>query len=202
MDPSEKIEQKFSKLLNIGRSILIKYKWNGGDYGVKSRGRGDPPIHPSPDEYLKFRIETQNLIRRVCGENSDHYLEVKRIADDETTGYDGYFFYLIVAALEASYTDYKEGLLFDLRSLVAAELLGDILDQAKYLVDENYYVAAASLAGAVLEDSLRKLSQRHKLPVPTITRIDSLNVELAKAGAYNTHVQKKIGASGFSMGID
>lgn len=96
--------------------------------------------------------------------------------------------------MEAAFRDFNEGFLFDLCSLVAAELFSDFLDQAEHLLSEDYYVPAASLAGAVLEDSLRKLCHRRDLPVPAKTTIESLNMELAKASVYDKLVQKQITA--------
>jgi hypothetical protein len=54
--------------------------------------------------------------------------------------------------LEAAKADCEDGLLFNLKALVQAEILGDFLDQARVLFDAGYYVPAASLAGAVLID--------------------------------------------------
>ena len=84
--------------------------------------------------------------------------------------------------------------MFDLRALVAAELLGDFIEQAEALVKEGYHVPAASLVGAVLEDTLRKLCEAHNIGVPHKTKISRLNAALAKAGIYNKLVQKRITA--------
>lgn len=82
----------------------------------------------------------------------------------------------------------------DLRALVATELLGELLDQAKLLNAEGYHVAAASLAGAVLEATLRRLCQARGLSIPEKTNINRLNDALAKAGAYDKLTQKRITA--------
>ena len=85
-------------------------------------------------------------------------------------------------------------MLFDLRRLISAELLGNLLEQAEFLVTEGYHVPAASLAGAVLEDTLRKLCDKHGITYPKKTKIDSLNSELAKRGIYTQLTQKQITA--------
>jgi hypothetical protein len=81
-----------------------------------------------------------------------------------------------------------------MRALVAAEILGDFIEQAQTLLDAGYYVPAASLAGAVLEDSLRKLCEQKGIPIPEDTKINKLNRSLAKSGAYNNLTQKQITA--------
>jgi hypothetical protein len=96
--------------------------------------------------------------------------------------------------VKAAQHDFESGLLFDVRALVAAEILGDFIDQAQTLLDAGYHVPAASLAGAVLEDSLRKLCGRQGIRIPEDTKIDKLNRLLAKAGAYNKLTQKQITA--------
>ena len=58
-------------------------------------------------------------------------------------------------------SDVDTGALVGLRDIISAELFGDFLDMAEHLQSEGYFHAAATLAGAVLEDSLRRaLSER------------------------------------------
>ena len=172
---SERINEKFQTLLQEGQQILGSCGWNGSDYQHR---------HPSDIDYRRFRTEAMNLVRRVCGENSDHYQEFKRLAEGRETACNSYYFKDCLGVLQAAQKDYEGGYLFDLRTLVAAELLGDFIDQADVLVAEGYQVPAASLAGAVLEDTLRKLSVSKEIPIPEKTNIDKLNADLAKAEVY------------------
>ena len=50
------------------------------------------------------------------------------------------------------------------------------------------------MGGVVLEDALRKLCEKHGVSVPSSTKIDRLNADLAKAGVYDKLVQKRITA--------
>jgi len=184
MENREKIEQKFQKLLAEGKLILDRCGWNGRQWSY----------FPSEVDYLRFRTESLNLISRVCGENSGHYKELKNIAENEKMTSNSFFFHMCYGILEAAYNDFTEGFLFDLRSLISAELLGDFLEQAETLFEQGYHVPAASLAGAVLEDSLRKLCEKHSIAVPEETKIDKLNIELAKCNVYNKLTQKEITA--------
>ncbi|HEX7061543.1 MAG TPA: HEPN domain-containing protein [Woeseiaceae bacterium] len=85
-------------------------------------------------------------------------------------------------------------MIFQVRALVAAEVLDDFLEQAEHLFAQGFHVPAASLAGAVLEDTLRKLAESKGISVPGKTSIDKLNAELAKAGTYDKLVLKRITA--------
>jgi hypothetical protein len=185
MNLKEKIELKFRKLLEEGSSILNSAGWNGQDYGNN---------HPSDQDYQRWRTEALNLVKRVCGESSEHYSQLKHFTEDKDTKTNSYYFKDCFGILEAAHNDYKDELLFDVKTFIRAELLDDLLSQAEYLLSEGFYVPAASLAGAVLEDTLRKLCNSKNVTYPTLTKIDSLNVELAKIGLYDKLIQKEITA--------
>lgn len=95
-------------------------------------------------------------------------------------------------ALGALQSDYEAGLLADMRSEVRGEILGDFMAQAQYLLEKGLKDPAAMLVGAVLEDSLRQLSQKHD--VPEGTGIESMNVPLKKAGVYGLPQQQQVTA--------
>jgi len=135
-----------------------------------------------------------NLIRRSCGEDSDHYNQIKQLATGKDSDNNGYYFSHCFGILEAAHKDFEAGLLFQIKSLVAAELLEDFISQAQILLDSGFYVPAASLTGAIIEDTLRKLSEKNGINVPEKTKIDSLNSELAKRGVYDKLIQKRITA--------
>lgn len=184
MSMSERVNKKFQDLLEDGKRVLSNCGYDGSQFDKR----------PSDVDYRRFRTEAMNLVRRVCGEDSDHYQELKRLAEGESTSENSYYFKDCFGVLQAAQRDYEGGFLFDLRALVAAELLGDFIEQAEILIAEGYYVPAASLTGAVLEDALRKICIKNGINVPKRTKIDSLNAELAKAGVYNKLVQKRITA--------
>lgn len=184
MQNVEKIKNKFEKLLSEGRGILSKSGWNERNFNT----------FPSDVDYLRFRTESLNLIERVCGKDSSHYKELWNIATDKEMKHRSNYFTMCVGILEAAYNDFNDDFLFDMKSLVSAELLGNFLEQAEVLLENGYHIPAASLAGAVLEDSLRKISEKNGIKVPEKTKIDKLNIELAKAGVYNKLTQKEITA--------
>lgn len=105
-----------------------------------------------------------------------------------------YFFSHSYGILEAAFRDFSDDFLFDLRTLVRADLLDDFLAQAEVLLNDGYHVPAASLAGAVLEDTLRRMCDERRITYPQKTKIDALNSLLAKDSAYNKLTQKEITA--------
>ncbi|HEY3130573.1 MAG TPA: DUF4145 domain-containing protein [Acidobacteriota bacterium] len=185
MNTNDIVIAQFKRLLEEGHRILAAAGWDGRKY---------QRTFPGDVEYLKFRTSAMNLVRRACGETSDHYRQLRQIAEDKQHKDNSFYMHQCVGVVEAAHEDFSRGLLFDLKALVAAELLGDFLEQAEHLVAEGYYVPAASVAGAILEDALRELCQKHSIPVPIKTNIEMLNVALAKANIYDKLVQKQITA--------
>ena len=173
MSTQEKISNSFTQLIQEGRRL--------GERG-------------SNTDYLRFRAQAMNLIRRSCGASSDHYQELKRLAEDQNSATNPYYLAHCLGVVEAAHRDFEAGLLFDVRSLVAAELLGDFMEQAETLLAAGYHVPAASLAGAVLEDAMRKLCEKHSINNPPKSGINALNAELARNGIYDKLIQKRITA--------
>ena len=68
----------------------------------------------------------------------------------------------IAAALRE---DLSLGRLASLSGLISADLFADFLEMAEHLLGEGYKDPAAVLAGGVLEEHIRKLSEKHGLPV-------------------------------------
>ena len=164
---------------------------------------GEPK--PRDDDYFSFRTQALNLIRRVCGDTSNHYDALKRIASENESANDSSFFPHCLGVVRAAKKDFELGLLFDLRAVIAAELLGSFMDQAERSLNATHICAAASLAGAVLEELLGKIAEAHKISPPSFppeggddvstsdrTSMKSLNDELAAGGVYNALVQKRI----------
>ena len=185
MTAPDLISKRFGDLITEGRKILVQHAWNGSLY---------PARHPPADAYLRFRTVAMNLVRRSCGEKSDHYRELRRLADSKGSANSSFFLAHVIGVVEAAKSDFDSGLLFDMRALITAEVFADFIDQAEHLLKAKYYVPAASLAGAVLEDTLRTLCDKNGISIPGKTKIDRLNAELAREEVYNKLTQKRITA--------
>lgn len=180
----EKVIKKFESLLIEGKQILQNYGWDGQLWNRP----------PPQNEYIRWRTEAINLIKRICGEDSKHYRQLNSIFHDDKVKFNSYYFYFCYSIVEAAKRDFDDDFLADIKSLVRADLLDDFLSQAEMLLEEEYHIAAALLAGGVLEDTLRKLCEKQGIPYPNKTSIDSLNISLAKANVYDKLIQKEITA--------
>ena len=176
----DRVLADFTTLVENGNLLLQEGGFNGTDWGTR---------WPNGVRSAELLMRARNLIRRTCGEESDHYRDLLELSK----GLEPYIPRL-QGVLLAARDDFEQGRLSDLRRLIEAEVLGDLLEQAEALLAAGYYIAAASIAGAILEDTLRKLCDAHRISYPSKTKIDSLNAELAKNGVYNKLAQKQITA--------
>jgi len=94
---------------------------------------------------------------------------------------------------KAAKNDYENGFLDSLRSLITAEVFDNELEQAQELLDSKYHVAAAVIAGTVLETALRELCDSQIPPIGN-GKLDKMNADLKKAGVYNQLQSKRITA--------
>jgi hypothetical protein len=97
-----------------------------------------------------------------------------------------------VAILKAMKFAYEKGHLDDIAVLVHADLFGDFLEMAGYLLGEGFKDPAAMLTGGVLEEHLRKLCAKQAIPL-TVTKargviqknmINQMNTDLYGASVY------------------
>jgi hypothetical protein len=184
MDHQALIKKEFSSLINEGRTILVAAGFQNGEF----------VDYPPLNDYTRFRTSALNLVRRSCGSDSDHYVSLKYFADDKDKMSSSYHLLDCLGILEAAQRDFESGLLFDLRSLIFSEVLGDFIEQAEALFLAGYYAAAAVLIGGVLEDTLRKLAVNNNIKIPDRKSLDPINIELARAELYDKLTQKRITA--------
>jgi len=100
----------------------------------------------------------------------------------------------ILRALRLSYAnDYLQSI----NELVHADIFGDFLDMADYLLEAGYKDPAAVISGSVLEEHLRKLSSKHGVQVlksdAKPKKADTLNAELSN-DVYSKLDQKNVTA--------
>lgn len=96
--------------------------------------------------------------------------------------------------MKAAKDDYEHNYLFDIRSLIQAEVFDDFLEQAMHLLERGYHGPAAVIAGCVLEDGLRRLCVQNSVPVPSRTTIEPMNVALVKSDVYGVVLKGQISA--------
>jgi hypothetical protein len=71
----------------------------------------------------------------------------------------------------------------------------DLLEQADQLLVSSHRVAAAVLAGGVLEVHLRRLCEKHRLPIAGVGSIDKYNGAIGQARNEGTTIYEKADTS-------
>lgn len=140
---------------------------------------------------LKWKVKAKNLLQQAAGAESQHF---KYFADAESGGFHGTNFDILKelkAVFLAAKEDCEGGWLVSVRSLVQAEVFDTELEQAEELLASGYVVAAAVIAGTVLETALRAHCEVHDLAAG---KLDKMNADLARAGLYDKNMQKRITA--------
>jgi hypothetical protein len=177
------IARRFAELDEQANKISASKKANTGQYAWGN----------SVDErlLLNWRVKVRHLLGSACGSDSEH---LKQFRDGEElqsmqTSHD--VFERLYPVFLAAKEDFEGGYLNTLRVLLQSELFDSELDQADELLGTGYKVAAAVVAGVVLETGLREMCADKQL---SVGKLDKMNADLAKAGVYNKLVQKQITA--------
>jgi hypothetical protein len=134
-------------------------------------------------------VKARNLLSQACGPDSEHYRVFLSAQETRMMSTNFDTLQRVKAVFLAAKEDYEGGYLRSVRSLVHAELFANELEQAAELLQSGYKVAAAVVAGVVLETTLRSLCTDKNIPV---SKLDKMNADLAKAGVYNVLMQKRV----------
>lgn len=150
---------------------------------------GKPYYKVPSDRYKEWATNVLNLLHRTFGESSVHYKNFS----EHYSQFDGWEsnFSDSYGIFRAAREDYEGGYLFHIRTLAKAEVLSDALSQAKELLASGYKDPACILARVSLESALKDLSSKFDV---TEGKLDRMNADLSKAGAYNMAKQKQITA--------
>lgn len=140
-----------------------------------------------------WRIRVLTLLREILPRDDLYRLKVEGLF----ARYRGGTFHLgdrdAVHTLKALRHDIMRGDLRPVAGLVSAQLRGDFLEQADYLFQQGYHVAAASLAGAVLEEALRQLAHSKRLSWTGPSSIAKLNALLRDSDCYSAVIAVRVG---------
>jgi len=142
-----------------------------------------------PREFDQWATKVANVLQRVFGEDSVHFKSFSK----HQSQYNGHAGEVerAIGVFKAAKSDYEGGYLFKLNSLISAEIIDDVLEQAEELLVAKYVGPACVIAGVALETTLKKLCDNNSI---AHAKLDKMNADLAKAGVYNVGVQKQVTA--------
>jgi hypothetical protein len=143
----------------------------------------DKKREASPDGYHAIMVRMHACILRCSPAGSSYQSHLERAwkADDAYEVFKG----TLVALRE----DLKNGRLAKFEELVHADVYSDLLAQGEGLIREGFHRAAAVVAGASLEEHIKKLAVKHgtgtQLANAQPKRASAMNSELKTAGVYS-----------------
>ena len=184
MNVNEKVISRLTELIDRGLEIEKSKKspppnFIGFDSTVDSQAAN------------QWHASAMSILAKAFGKDSEHFQLFESCCKEGVT-YSP--LHKGIGILNAAKEDYEHGYIQDVRNLVAAEVFSDLLEQASELLDAGYHGPAAVLAGAVLEDNLRKLCSLNSVVLPDRPKLDYMNAQLARVNAFNKLTQKRITA--------
>jgi hypothetical protein len=175
--------RRFNELSNQAEAIEAKKQTQRTEYGVATYV--DQPM------LLNWQVKVRHLLSSVCGTNSQHFIAFSDAEKPILYVTNHELFQNMKAVFLAAKEDYEGGYLHRFRDVIQADVFDSELEQAEELVASGYYMAAAVIAGVVLETKLRQLCEDKGL---ASGKLDKMNADLAKADVYNKLTQKQITA--------
>jgi hypothetical protein len=189
----QKYLRRFDELIAKGQDILANAEVRTIDddpYGDwAAAGCTSPPRTITEIRHASFQQWQMNWVTLLNQIVPQTHPQRSDITDLASYAPDAGTLQKMLAILRAVKEDYENGFLADLPTLIRAEVAADYLAQAETLYSEQYHVAAAVLAGGVLEDTLRKMCCARNIAIhkPGGERrsVNTMNDDLARANAYN-----------------
>ncbi|MBM3477449.1 MAG: hypothetical protein FJX75_29620 [Armatimonadetes bacterium] len=169
---------------------LIEAADKVGDTRYETMGRAGVDI----SAFTEWATSALHVLRLALGERSDHYGSFKQRSDSFRYEFD--IFRHCLGVVKAARSDLAAGLLTSMQELAAAEVFDELIDVAAYVHKQGHHLSAGAIAGAVLEDSLRKLCVKHNVQWSPPSAISKLNTELYKVGVYGKPVHGQVEAWG------
>lgn len=180
---TEKLIERANQLLDKAQKVVGTRRSNSSEHVFA-------PATVDSSLFHEWKNNTQNFISLVCGETSPYY---KNFVEGVKNAFPGEL-ERGIGILKALKEDIEQGYLARIKDLVSAEIFTDFIEMAQHLLDSDYKDSAASLVGAVLENGLRQIAQKHNVDIKSGDDIGSLNTKLADKEVYNRLIQKQIQA--------
>jgi len=187
---TEAILNRIQRLIDRGEEIQKSEAWQGYD--------DEATVFFDEDAFVGWRAQCMTFLEGFLGGNpyvshtslalADDSDEVKMITSTSRT----------LGILKALKEDVEAGYLTTLRELIHADMFGDFLEMAEYLLTDGFKDPAAVLVGGVLEEHLRQLSVKYGVdlnePHGQPKKSDKMNADLVKKTAYTGLEQKQVTA--------
>jgi hypothetical protein len=147
------------------------------------------------DLFAELRTASLSFIESTFSSDHTYYSEF----DEQVTDVSDYYTKRALGILTAIRSELAGGWVRTTRGLISAEVFADFLEMAEHLLEEDYKDPAAVMIGSVLEEHLRQMAVKYRVPTTDLRngrevprKAAVINADLAKAGAYNKLDEKNV----------
>lgn len=180
MSIEDKIVSRIDELIEKGNKALATHKPNPPNViGFTTLDSG---------AFAEWQTQVQNFLINLLEQN---HVYVHNFREKVKDGYQSHV-KIGQGILRAVKEDVLGGYLFNIKTLISAEVFTDFLEMSEHLLECGYKDPAASLCGAVLEDGLRRIALNARIKLKNKEDLTSLNHKCADVEVYNRLVQRKI----------
>lgn len=182
MKAKDEMTERFRKLIDEGgvfrEDFLNGYRYRWYRFSALNAG------------YARWKGDVLALIKSAFGEQSRYYAELASVENDLAPKAPGSVFSFFLNTLKKAQFDFQDSSAA-VRASYASDLMGDFLLRAEGMSSKGHYISAVTLAGAVLEDILRRLCEVHNVFCPENASLDAVNDKLLAAGVYDAAWHKE-----------
>ncbi len=181
MNTKDQLSKRFNDLVSIGISV-----------SQTQRSSSDGAAYVDTQLFQHWRTASLSAILQTFTDQHPYYqtfnFEVTRGYLREVDAGLG--------VLNAAKAEIDGGWLAKITTLIEADIFTDFLDMSDHLLNNHYFIPAASLIGAVLEDGLRRIASEHSILLDPNESISKLNDKLRKANIYNQMIWRQVSVWG------
>ena len=170
----DRILERLDSLISMGETVSVS--------------RGSTAGYVDTSLFQQWRTSSLAFLNVTLGSDSVHYREFEERCKFSQSHQVNQGLGIIRAAKD----DIEGGYLQKVEMFVSASVFSDFLEMSGHLLENGYKDPAASLVGAVLEDSLRRICVNNNITVKSDDNISSLNQKLADKDVYNRLQQREI----------
>lgn len=186
-----------TRLLNRLNELIARGEEMRGifDFPIQERYGTDNVLSLANRERLdQWKLNCLNTIEITAGKKSVFYetFPHRYVDYKEATFGEAMSHYLSV--LRALSEELQMGFLYGVEMLVARDMLGTIVEEAKVLLQAKYKDAAAIYCRVILETSIKKLCDNNKITYRKKEKLNSLSNKLRKRGLLNLPEWRQIQA--------
>jgi hypothetical protein len=155
---------------------LMEYGAENIDYGT-GQGKG---------HFNGWRTQAISALRGIVGKNDIYTTEFESCVTYNNGPDSG------IPILRRLKSDIENGYLRKTANIISAEVFDNFLEMGEHFLAEGHKDPAASLAGAVLEDGLRRIARNNDIPVTDRDNLTSLRDKCAQKKLFSKLVWQQI----------